>query len=256
MGEIEAALRRHPAVREAVAVAPTDKMRRRWLAAFCLVDGELMADVLLAHLRSQLPSYMVPQRLRIVERFPLTDNDKVDRRALMASADTDTPLPESNHPASTNTDIKDLQQRMIRLWSEVLAESGGRAPLRLDPERNLFEFGADSLAVVAASRRISREFGVSCSVTEIFEKATIARLTQVLAARMVHSKQNPVSQAGVVVAVNPARSERANLRRALRGPVCISEGACHNTQIRVQLPLSAWPVGFRVPPIPRHTGAY
>ena len=62
LGEIEAALRRHPAVREAVAVAPTDKMRRRWLAAFCQVESELAPDTLLAYLRSQLPAYMVPQR--------------------------------------------------------------------------------------------------------------------------------------------------------------------------------------------------
>ena len=132
----------------------------------------------------------------------------------MASADNDTPLPRT--VPSTHTNIDDLQQRMIKLWSEVLAESGGRAVSALDPERNLFEFGADSLAVVAASRRINREFGVSCSVTEIFEQATIARLTRVLAARISSepAPQKPVSP--ITTTIAPVRTERASLRRALR----------------------------------------
>ncbi|WP_221046904.1 non-ribosomal peptide synthetase [Methylogaea oryzae] len=206
LGEVEAALRGHPAVREAVAVAPADAQGRRRLAAFCLAEADAAPEPLLEFLRTRLPSYMVPKALRILDALPLTDNEKVDRRALAELAFRE---PESAAAESSSVDVGELERRLAELWGEILAE--GRPVSRLpDVQRNLFELGADSLMAVVAARRISNELGLPCSVTEIFEHATIGRLAGALAGRAAQSVA-PAAPA----AASP-RPSRVDLRSAFR----------------------------------------
>lgn len=84
LGEIEAALRAQPGVRDAfvVAVAGLDGALDLE-AAYTGVTQD--AEVLLAGLRAKLPSYMVPRGVTAFERLPLNPNGKVDRAALAAS---------------------------------------------------------------------------------------------------------------------------------------------------------------------------
>jgi amino acid adenylation domain-containing protein len=81
-GEIEAALRRHPAVREAV-VDLTGAGEDRTLVAFLVApEAAPTTEEVRARLRGELPSYMIPARTVVVDRLPLTANGKVDRRKL------------------------------------------------------------------------------------------------------------------------------------------------------------------------------
>ncbi len=201
LGEIEAVLRSHAAVREAVAVAPSCGQGRKRLAAFCLVETETAVEALLSHLRERLPAYMLPKELRILDRLPLTDNEKVDRRALAEWAFRAEPVTPASHGGDANA----LKWRLLTLWAEVL----GDAHKLPDTNRNLFELGADSLMAVIASRRISTELGIPCTVTEIFEHATIARLALALA--------NRAPLAAVPVSAPPAAGpSRADMRRSFR----------------------------------------
>jgi len=203
LGEIEAVLRAHPAVREAVAVAPADGQGRRRLAAFCVVETASAPDILLDHLRTRLPSYMLPKELRILDRLPLTANEKVDRRAL---ADRAFQAAGAVPAPGVGGDADALERRLLALWGEILGEAHGGVRIP-DARRNLFELGADSLMAVAASRRITQELGIACTVTEIFEYATIARLARALAGRA------PQAAAPAAASVRPAR---ADLRGAFR----------------------------------------
>lgn len=52
--------------------------------ALAIEGSEHDTKPLLAHLRAQLPAYMIPTRLRFVDTFPLNTNGKTDRKALQA----------------------------------------------------------------------------------------------------------------------------------------------------------------------------
>ncbi|MEV8341946.1 non-ribosomal peptide synthetase [Streptomyces niveus] len=83
-GEIEAVLRRHPAVREAV-VDLVGSGEDPTLVAFLVVAGDgdsPTTEEVRAHARPHLPTYMIPARTVAVEELPLTANGKVDRRKL------------------------------------------------------------------------------------------------------------------------------------------------------------------------------
>ena len=83
LGEIEAALRAQPGVRDAFVVPLTGPNGELDLeAAYTGVAQD--AEVLLAGLRTKLPGYMVPRRATAFDELPLNPNGKVDRAALAA----------------------------------------------------------------------------------------------------------------------------------------------------------------------------
>ena len=83
LGEIEAALRRLPGVRDAIALAVPGSGGEPELAAAVGCDG-CAPDRLHAALTGRLPAYMLPRRITVRDRLPLTPTGKFDRRTLAA----------------------------------------------------------------------------------------------------------------------------------------------------------------------------
>lgn len=88
LGEIEAVLREEAGLDVAIAVGwpPTASGGAEGVVAF-IDDADLDTNALLDRVAERLPRYMVPREVRVVERFPLNVNGKVDRKALRASLD-------------------------------------------------------------------------------------------------------------------------------------------------------------------------
>lgn len=199
LGEIEATLARHPKVRQAAVVVRTDADGHRSLMAFHVSDGVDAAD-LRAHAGRTLPAYMIPAAFQRLEAMPLNANEKVDRKALAAW----------RAPAvaveAKSADPAELETQILAIWRDVL-----RNPL-LPPDGKLFEHGAHSFHAVDANTRINRALGVGCTVTDIFEFATVRALAAALAER-----SGPPQPAAVVapVALPPSLS-RVQRRRQFR----------------------------------------
>ncbi|MET0396914.1 MAG: amino acid adenylation domain-containing protein, partial [Longimicrobiaceae bacterium] len=115
-GEVETALRAHPAVRDVVATACPDGRAVVQLVAYHLpADGTARptAAELRAWLRERLPDYMIPAAFVALDAFPLTPSGKVDRRAL--------PEPEveadgETEPVAPSTPVEEI---LAGIWSEV-----------------------------------------------------------------------------------------------------------------------------------------
>jgi amino acid adenylation domain-containing protein len=84
LGEVEAALYRHPAIREAAVLPVPDELLGSRLRAVVIADdaGNLVRQSVLDHCRQWLPSYMVPDVLEFREAMPRTSTGKVDRVGL------------------------------------------------------------------------------------------------------------------------------------------------------------------------------
>ncbi|HEU0076211.1 MAG TPA: amino acid adenylation domain-containing protein, partial [Longimicrobiaceae bacterium] len=82
-GEIEAALRECPGVRDAVVTVREVGPRDARLVAYLVTAGEAVSPAgLRAHLAGSLPEYMVPSAVVALDAFPLTPSGKLDRRSL------------------------------------------------------------------------------------------------------------------------------------------------------------------------------
>ena len=85
LGEIEQALLRHELVEQAVVMVREETPSDPRLVAYCRVKGgphESQRDSIRHLLRQQLPAYMCPQAIVLLESFPTTDNGKVDAKRL------------------------------------------------------------------------------------------------------------------------------------------------------------------------------
>lgn len=91
LGDVESNLRALPEVRDAVVVPIRKNGKVQWLAGFIVshgitagADGKL-TNRLRESLRQRIPAYMLPRKLVVLDRLPMTANGKVDRETLARS---------------------------------------------------------------------------------------------------------------------------------------------------------------------------
>ncbi|MCL8040683.1 amino acid adenylation domain-containing protein, partial [Pseudomonas aeruginosa] len=131
LGEIEAALAGLAGVRDAVVLAH-DGVGGTQLAGYVVADSaedaERLRESLRESLKRQLPDYMVPAHLMLLERMPLTVNGKLDRQAL---PQPDASLSQQAYRAPGS----ELEQRIAAIWAEILGVE------RVGLDDNFFELG-------------------------------------------------------------------------------------------------------------------
>ena len=167
-GEIEAALRRVPGVHDGT-VFVRESGAGRQLAA-CVVPEPaklLVVAEIRARLAALLPDYMVPVRIRVVDRLPLTPNGKVDRRALADLFVREPPVAGSVVGAVPAGDAV-LAGRFLTLWRRVLAQPD------LPVDASFFEHGGDSLLSTQLALEIERAFGRRVAMQTLYEHPSAA----------------------------------------------------------------------------------
>ena len=169
LGEIEASIRQHPAVKEVVVNPWEDAYGDRRLVAYVVPaeSAPVSGDLLRSHAASRLPEYMVPSFFVSVESFALTGSGKVDRKALPKP---NLPLVAPAEPAS---DVRTPTQRALTtMWMELL----GLQSVGLDDD--LFHIGGDSLISVRLVSMIRQRLSVKLAVREVFSHPTIRALSE------------------------------------------------------------------------------
>jgi glutamate racemase len=175
LGEIKAAILTLPGVSD-VRVLPLWAARGRAeaLAAFVTGDGStiLEPDSLLERVRARLPAHLVPTRIQPVIAWPLTDNGKLDREALLASVGVSAPptrelTPTESIVAAAMADVLGVGDR--------LGEIG--------PDTSFFDLDGNSLAAARLAVRLADD-GIVISVADVFGFPTVAGLAERVAAHI------------------------------------------------------------------------
>jgi amino acid adenylation domain-containing protein/non-ribosomal peptide synthase protein (TIGR01720 family) len=171
--EIEHRLAQHSNVREAAVLLRENSVGEAWLVAYWSAhDDTLGSDGLNEHLRAQLPPYMVPAAFVCLERLPLNNNGKVDRKALAAQ--------ELSWQADTQESIaprNELETAVAKIWAEVL----GRDTVGV--EDNFFTLGGHSLLATQIVARLRSHFKLDLPLRVLFEQPTVALLAVAIATR-------------------------------------------------------------------------
>lgn len=171
LGEIESALAQHPKVSEAMVEVRQDAAGAQLVAYVVSPDGALntLSGDLRAHLKARLPDYMVPARVLVLERFPLTVNGKLDRRALAGLLDQQAATGMAPGAVSAPPETP-LEQFLAGIWREVL----GLGQVGLDD--NFFELGGDSIRGAIVVNKIQERFQSVVYVVALFEAPTLRQL--------------------------------------------------------------------------------
>jgi aspartate racemase len=192
LGEIESVLRQHERVAEAVVVVRGEGAEKQlvgYVVAAAGASEELRVGELREYLSEQVPHYLIPGALVVLEGLPLTANGKVDRRALPEVERRSGSGGEERERTETETGV-------ARIWEEVLGvKEVGLAD-------NFFELGGHSLLAIRIVSRVREMFDVELSMRTLFESQTIEALGRVIEESKKNGKQ---TRAPVIRAVSRER---------------------------------------------------
>jgi amino acid adenylation domain-containing protein len=166
--EISLALCSHCAIESAMVIARKDTSGNNFLVAYLILkkDRQVTASGLRSHLQARLPDYMVPTNLVVLDSFPLTANDKVDRSAL--------PAPNSSNALRDSEPVADgtpVNEKLVTIVSKLLAVD------HVNPHDNFFLLGGHSLLGAQLIAQIREAFGVELSLRTLFDNPTVAAIS-------------------------------------------------------------------------------
>jgi amino acid adenylation domain-containing protein/non-ribosomal peptide synthase protein (TIGR01720 family) len=177
-GEVEAALLRHPDLREVAVVAREDTGEKLLVAYLVAAQGAVVPDssTLREFLKQSLPEYMVPNLFVVLEQLPLTANGKLDRERLPAPE-----LPEAD-PLEYAEPRTPTERVLAKVWADVLKLE------RVGIHDNFFELGGMSMTALRVTD-LATQAGLTFMPTDLFEFQTIAELAAQLSIGTVQAAE-------------------------------------------------------------------
>ena len=173
LAEIENHLQSHEAIKDAVVIVEEDEQKNKYLCAY-IVKNETTNEApditkLRAYLSGRLPDYMIPFTFIQIEKIPLNQNGKVDRKALQAN--------KGVRLVSGMTYVAPaagIQSTIADTWKEVL----GLDIVGIND--NFFELGGNSMKVIQLNARINEVLNRNIPVAIMFRYLTIRTFTDYL----------------------------------------------------------------------------
>jgi amino acid adenylation domain-containing protein len=186
LGEIEATVRRHPAIRDCVVLTKQNAQGDKDATAYVLTAGENICDAteLSSFLKDKLPDYMLPRHVVFLDCYPLTSSGKVDREALSAIEPKGTE--QSPLFVAPRTGAEEI---MSLIWAQVL----GREQIGI--HEDFFAAGGHSLLAIRLVSRIREVFERDVTVRQLFEAPSVSGITAAInqAARVSSDSQAALS---------------------------------------------------------------
>jgi len=180
LGEIQARLVSAQGVRDAVVIAREDQPGDKRLVAYVIAEGDTRVAALRDHLLLSLAEHMVPSAFVLLERFPLTTNGKLDRKAL--------PAPDADAVArrSYQAPRGHVETAIAGIWQDLLKLD------RIGRDDHFFELGGHSLLAVKLIERM-RQVNLGADVRVLFGQPTLAALAAAVGGQaQVQVPANPI----------------------------------------------------------------
>lgn len=194
LGEIEALLRQHPAVSQAAVIAyepdaqPDSAEDQRpirhekLLAAYVALGAAQAVEPteLRRFLQVQVPDYMLPTSITLLDALPLLPNGKLNRRAL--------PIPDAPRSEATFTAPQTpVEKQLASIWADVLHTG----PVGIHD--NFFDLGGHSLIAAQLVMRVNTALQTKLELRELFETPTVAGFAARIEATRKPSPQHNTS---------------------------------------------------------------
>ena len=170
LGDVEEALERHPAVRQAVVVVHR-RGAEQTLVAHVAADEGVTASELRRHVKDRLPSHAIPARYELHAELPRTGTGKLDREALARAPfeETDRALPNDREPP-----VGAVELAVYEIWREVLTVD------ELGVTDNFFDVGGHSLLLYQVYAKLGTLTRTQVSMNDMFRYPTIRTLADLL----------------------------------------------------------------------------
>lgn len=163
--ELDQHLKKTPGVTSGICAAAGERTEKQ-LIAYVTVENREVFSVIEAqsYLEQLVPDYMLPSGWIILDKLPLNENMKLDRKALPAPT-----LQNLERSASYSPPTTELETKLTDTWAKALGHP------RIGIRDNFFAVGGDSLSAMSISLMLMAE-GLEISPLQIAENPTIEQL--------------------------------------------------------------------------------
>ena len=194
LAEIEAALRTHPRVLDAVVTPQTSDTTgttrlTAYLAAGPLTEsesGHLIAEVRAAVERI-LPDYMLPNAFVTLPALPRNSNGKVDRAALPSPTATDSGIRSTAAEPDHYTPPSDvIESQLADIWQTTLGLP------RISVRASFFSLGVGSLAALRLITKMNRVYAMDLGLASLISASTIESIAQLIRQRFAPNVSSSV----------------------------------------------------------------
>lgn len=190
-GEIESQLARHPGVAGCAVIPRNDGQGGEARLVAYIVPSAIRttAAELQAHLALTLPDYMLPSAFVELASLPMTENGKLDRKALPSPVVDSSPiLPELRD---------DIEQKIAAIWARILSVPD------VSTSVNFFDQGGSSLQMFTVLNEIQENIHPKLSMNDLFERPTIKAL-----AGFIRGSRGSSAPEAVVASVGQLRARQ------------------------------------------------
>ena len=140
-----------------------------YLVGFYTADKQIDSDALIAHMKSHLTYYMVPDAMMQLESMPLTPSGKIDKKALPE-------VKRAKKKTGRKAPRKSMEQELCELFASVLSLDEFYA------DDNFFEMGGTSLSASKVTMQLMSK-GIRVEYQNIFDNPTPELLADYIASR-------------------------------------------------------------------------
>lgn len=163
-GEIETKLLRHPNIKKCVVLPKKTSDFDNYLVAYLVMDQKLSTSDLKAYISKLVPTYMVPNYFVFLDKLPLTNNGKIDRKKLLS---LDVKIEKKKKYEAPRNEFE-------KVFQEILEKNLNIKNIGIDD--NIIELGADSLTLMRITiELLEKNFIVN--IQDIYELKTIRALS-------------------------------------------------------------------------------
>ncbi|MEH6309116.1 amino acid adenylation domain-containing protein [Olivibacter sp. CPCC 100613] len=176
LSEIESAIRQTGLVKECLVLPNENLAGQKVIIAYVVKKMEFEKEHIQRMISEMLPAFMLPNTFIVLDKIPLTNNNKADLMSLkkMVSA-------QANFIASDEGRQSIIETKLIELWKRVLGED------QISVNDNFFSLGGNSLLLIKLAFLINDEFGLSLISSDLFPNLTIVSMAELISNNMQDS---------------------------------------------------------------------
>lgn len=171
-GDVESQILKEPHVSQVLVEALQDEDNGNYnLVCYMILDGkagpEVNENTIKESIKKRLPAYMVPDFFFILDAFPLTQNEKVDKVKLPQPSDQKQGGGQAYVAPST-----DLETRLVLIWQELLNKD------QIGVNDVFFDIGGHSLNATSLVTNIYKRLNIKLELRDIFNNFTVKKLAE------------------------------------------------------------------------------
>lgn len=167
LNDVEFALQRHEQIKRCAVKLFQNEEENKYLVAYIEGRKEISISDIRRFLSKYIPDYMIPSNYVFLDKLPLNQAGKVDRKSLLKPTDTYLKLDNKFVPPNNL-----MEKLLVKVWSELLRKE------KIGIKDNFFDLGGHSLLAMQFVSKIYNMFNVEFPVYKVFEHPTISELVE------------------------------------------------------------------------------